>query len=424
MKYRSTRAKDGRADVSLSNAILSGLAPDGGLYVPVVMPKLDPSRLLPHVGDLPALASELLKPFAAGDVLEGELREMCEAAFTFEAPLRKFKNGPYVLELFHGPTAAFKDFGARFLAQVVSRVAESPIVLVATSGDTGGAVAAAFDRLEGCDVFVLFPENGVSRRQRHQLTCWSSNVHSFAVRGSFDDCQKMVKQAFLAWKGRRPLTSANSINIGRLLPQMVYYANASLAFSRAEPGAGPARFVIPTGNLGNAQAAIWAREAGLPIGALQLATNANRALAEFFGGRPWSPQPSIATLANAMDVGNPSNAERLFHLYEDPRAAELSACAVTDEEIRDEIRAADREWGEIIDPHTATAFRAMRMARDYGAIAVATAHPAKFETIVEPLIGRAVPLPESLRAIENRPERFATLGASSEELLAALAKVD
>jgi len=335
-----------------------------------------------------------------------------------------------VLELFHGPTAAFKDIGARFLAELMERAlavagreARPLTILVATSGDTGGAVAAAFHRRPGIHVSVLFPKGLVSPTQEHQLTCWGENVHSYRVSGTFDDCQRMVKEAFVdpALRARYELSSANSINLGRLLPQAVYYAATSLAVYRAH-GVMP-NFLIPSGNLGNSAACVWARKTGLPIGRIVLAHNANRTVPDFLSSGKWQPRASIATMASAMDVGAPSNMERLRALFPDiaqMRDAVL-AMSVNDDQIRNRITADFQNYGKTWCPHTATAAEVYaRMASaervDSRWVLVSTAHPAKFREIVEPLIGQRIEMPESLAKLFSRPVSCADL----EPTLAAL----
>lgn len=427
-----TSARDPAVRAGFSAALVQGLAPDGGLYVPATWPQLPPAAFGSAVS-LPEVAPPLLSPFLAGDGLDPELRSLAAEAFDFPAPLVPLTpDGRFaVLELFHGPTAAFKDFGARFLAACFARLrprdARPLTILVATSGDTGGAVAAAFHKRPGIEVAVLFPKGLVSPTQERQLTCWGDNVRSLAVRGTFDDCQRLVKQAFQdpQLRARGALSSANSINLGRLLPQAVYYAATSLAVWR-EHGA-PASFIVPSGNLGNSVACLWARRLGLPIGEVVLAHNANRGVVDFLAGADWRPQASIATLASAMDVGNPSNMERLGALY--PQLDELrgavSAVSVSDEQIRGRIRAGYRSYGQIWCPHTATAAEAWerlppeRRARGHWVLA-ATAHPAKFREIVEPLIGATVPVPDTLARLFARPARCAEIDASLSALRAAL----
>jgi threonine synthase len=335
-----------------------------------------------------------------------------------------------VLELFHGPTAAFKDFGARFLAATLERIPRDDprrlTILVATSGDTGGAVAAAFYDRPWVDVVVLYPRGLVSARQEKQLACWGRNVRTLAVAGTFDDCQRMVKDAFVdpVLAKSLLLSSANSINVGRLLPQMVYYARASLELQRSDGR--PPNFVVPAGNLGNALACIWAREAGLPIGDIVLASNANLTVPEFLDGGEWRPRPSIATLASAMDVGNPSNMERLRTLFPDDGRlrARVAAVPVSDAEIRDTIRRDYHEYGQTWCPHTATAacvyrrLPSQRRARRW--VLVATAHPAKFNDIVEPLIGAAIPVPAALEALLALPSQQTQVEPGLDSLRAAL----
>jgi threonine synthase len=419
MRYESTR---GGADVGLDEALVHGIAEDGGLFVPARLPgfKIDDFEGADSPVDV---ASVMLRPFFAGSALENSLQEILEETFDFPiptTPLPARSGSVSLLELYHGPTAAFKDVGAGFLAACLSRLegdSAAPLtILVATSGDTGGAVAAAFDSRPGMRVVVLFPKGRVSARQAHQLTCWSDNVLSLCVKGTFDDCQAMVKAAF-ADKGlsrRYRFSSANSINIGRLLPQTTYYAVASLRHYR-ESGNKPG-FVVPTGNLGNALACIMAREMGLPIGPIVLATNANRTIPEYFDTLEWLPRASVQTLASAMDVGDPSNMERLRGLLGDAEILRerLGVVSVNDEQIKSAIVEDYAEFGFATCPHTATATHAWRhfdeATRDgEDWILVATAHPAKFETIVEPLIQTAVPLPIELAAILSRPSRCKTI---------------
>lgn len=406
MKYVSTRSRD--EGVTLSVAITRGIAPDGGLYVPERFPSID-HEFIAAAASVPDAAERLLAPFFEGDVLAPELGEICRTAFSFPIPLEPLRDGTAVLELFHGPTAAFKDFGARFLAESLSRLhaeAEKPLtILVATSGDTGGAVAAAFHGRAGVEVVVLYPRGRVSPRQEKQLTTWGDNVRAFAVLGDFDDCQRMAKAALAdrQFRTRWKLSSANSINLGRLLPQMVYYAVASTSY-QARHGNSPG-FIIPSGNVGNATACLWAQKVGMPIREVVLATNDNPTLSEYVEGGEWLPRPTVETLATAMDVGNPSNMERIFELCGglDETRGKLLAHRVTDDEIREEIRSGLERWGQVWDPHTATAAAVRRRVEGQDWILVSTAHPAKFEGVVEPLVGREVEVPPALAQILERP---------------------
>ncbi|MBD9435823.1 threonine synthase [Pseudoxanthomonas sp. PXM03] len=410
---------------TLSQAIAAGLAPDGGLYVPEALP---PPRDLSPGSDVADTATALLAPFFQGDALAAELPAICGEAFDFPAPLVSLgTRDDYVLELFHGPTAAFKDFGARFLAAAMARLrrheAKPLTILVATSGDTGAAVAAAFHRQPGLRVVVLYPDGRVSPRQAHQLGCFGDNITALRVAGSFDDCQALVKRALsdADLQAQAPLSSANSISLGRLLPQMSYYAHAALTH-RAATGR-VLNLVIPTGNLGNALAAILARALGVPLGRIALATNANRVLPDFFGGGDYAPASSVATLANAMDVGAPSNFERLRWLFGDDDAAlraAFTAAHVDDATIREVIARRYRDHGEVHCPHTATAIKVLEDLRAQGeqgdwAVA-ATAHPAKFESVVEPLIGREIEVPPALADLLARPAQAAPIPAEYDAL--------
>ncbi len=431
MKYLSTRGQSPRVDAA--DALERGLAPDGGLYVPEELPTFDPNALDPRT-PIPALAARVLAPFFAGSPLENHVEAICREALNFPIPLVPMvptaegpPQGLAVLELFHGPTAAFKDVGARFLAAALERLDQGRnlpprTLLVATSGDTGGAVAAAFHGRQACNVVILFPDGGVSARQRRQLTGWGGNVRAFAVRGSFDDCQRMLKTVLGDPDAvqRHRLTTANSINLGRILPQCTYYAWASLRY-RAEHGCEP-DLVIPAGNIGNSVVALWARAMGFPIAQVHLATNANCTVPDFMATGLWVPRPSVPTLANAMDVGDPSNMERVFHAFPNPLKLGMAftATSVDDPTISRVIQEGPGTWNRIWDPHTATAVEVARIRKVGLGILVATAHPAKFETIVEPLIGNPVPIPPALAAVLDRPEQAESLEPTPEALRGVL----
>jgi threonine synthase len=424
--------------VSLSDAITQGLAPDGGLYVPTRLPSIQglPSNILSASPlSLPQVARAALAEFFEGDPLNDALPEIADTALNIPAPTTAVAACPdplFVLELYHGPTAAFKDFGARFLAESHERLRPAspsqPLsILVATSGDTGGAVAAAFNARPWARVVILYPKGLVSPHQERQLTCWGDNVLSLRVAGTFDDCQGMVKEAFrdpiLSRKHR--FSSANSINIGRLLPQMVYYIASSLQIS-GRTGVNPS-YIIPAGNLGNACAALWARAMGFPLGRIILAHNSNRTVPDFLSTGRWQPRPSVATLASAMDVGNPSNMERLrwqFPTWEAVRE-HLSADSVDDATIRARIKGDFMQYGREWCPHTATAAEVYsRLSpeerHNQPWVVVATAHPAKFNEIVEPLIGKPIEVPESLASLLRAPQRRVDMPPTLEALAAAL----
>lgn len=430
MKFISTRGQS--PAVSFGTALTQGLAPDGGLYIPEQWPELPPSAF-DGASSLPEVAEIFLRPFVEGDAIAPEIGRVVRDAFDFPAPLVPIiDDGTFsVLELFHGPTAAFKDFGARFLAASMQRLrgdATRPLnILVATSGDTGGAVAAAFHRRPGVVVSVLYPKGLVSPTQERQLTCWGENVHTYRVNGTFDDCQRLVKQAFLdeELKRRFELSSANSINLGRLLPQAVYYAAVSLAVFRAQ-GVHP-NFIIPSGNLGNSVACVWARKVGLPIGRIVLAHNVNRTVPDFLQTGEWKPRPSIPTLASAMDVGTPSNMERLRALFPDLESVRRAVRAevVNDEQIRSRIAHDFSQYGKTWCPHTATGAEVYaRMGASERAnsrwVLISTAHPAKFREIVEPLIGERIEMPESLAKLFSRPVSCSDLEPEIAALTVAL----
>ena len=418
MRFRSTRSSS--QSLTLSEAIGQSIAPDGGLYVPAIFPTFNAEDFA-GVNAWNEISKRLLEPFFRDDNLHAHLSDICDEAFNFPITLRFLNNDTAVLELFHGPTAAFKDVGARFLAACVARMPGRRTIIVATSGDTGGAVAAAFAERSNVEVVILFPKGKISARQQQQLTCWGDSVRAFAVRGVFDDCQRIVKTAFAdrEWSERRGLLSANSINLGRLLPQTVYYAASSLWYFRqcdTRPG-----YIIPTGNLGNAVAAFWTKAMGLPIREIVLATNRNRTLPDYFETGDWSPQPTVATLANAMDVGNPSNFERLQNLHSLALLRQIArAFSVTDEEISQTIAAGIDRWEQIWCPHTATAVHVRERLAEPDWIITATAHPAKFDSIVEPLIKTSVPTPLSLAAVLERPSRFEEIGPTFAALARAL----
>lgn len=426
MEFVSTRGSAPAVD--LAAAIRAGVAPDGGLYMPAAMPVADQAALDPSL-PLAEFSARLLAPFFAGDPLEAALPAICAEALDIPAPLvtpDPARASFRALELFHGPTGAFKDFGARFLMACFDRLGdpEAPLmVLVATSGDTGGAVGCAAEGRAAVAARILFPAGRVSPFQELQLTCWRAPVAALEVAGDFDDCQRLVKEASAdaALSARHRLTSANSINLGRLLPQMTYVARAALAVA-ADTGVAPG-FLIPTGNLGHATAALLARAMGLPVGPIVAATNANPALAEWRAGGVFTPRPSLTTIANAMDVGAPSNFERLAWLPAE--AAAIAVERVDDDAIRARIRTEYDASGYVWCPHSATAAEAYarlpeaaRAERPW--IALATAHPFKFAEVVEPVIGTEIAPPPALAAILGRDAVATSIAPTLEQLAAAL----
>jgi threonine synthase len=396
MNFISTRGA--APPVDFRTALLEGLAPDGGLYVPAQLGSL-PSHMLSNA----RIAAHFFGDALPYDRIEALLAD----ALAFPMPLRPIADDLFALELFHGPTFAFKDVGARVMARLMSVFhdgSEPLTVLVATSGDTGSAVAHAFHGVEGTRVVVLFPEGQVSRVQEAQFTTLGGNVTAVAVNGTFDDCQRLAKAAFedAALRSRAQLTSANSINIGRLVPQIFYYMQAALA----QPDA---VFSVPSGNFGNLTAGLMAQRLGAPISGFVAATTVNDTLPRFLETGRYEPRASVATVANAMDVGDPSNVERMRWLFGDDVAAMREAISTSvhrDDDVRGAIRDLWREYGYLADPHTAIAYLGSKRARDRRpVIFLATAHPAKFREVVEPIIGREVPLPAALADAIGRQRR-------------------
>jgi threonine synthase len=419
MDFISTRNKNLRKN--FSHAILSGLAEDGGLFVPESFPHINLSEFDPELA-YPVFAEKILKLFI-GDELSGELLDLCKRAFNFPVHLKKIDNNnhhTYLLELFHGPTSSFKDFGARFLAECINRLFKQnkTTIMVATSGDTGSAVASAFYEKLNTHIIILYPKGQVSARQEHQMTCWDKNVLTLAVDGNFDHCQALVKSAFQdPWfKTHLKLSSANSINIGRLLPQIIYYAYSSIQFytkNNIKPG-----YIIPTGNLGNATAAYWAKAMGFPLREIVLASNANKVIEDYLATGEYKSRPSISTLANAMDVGNPSNFERLSYLYPEftDFKKQVKAISVDDSHIKETIVEVYKKYKIIICPHTATAFYARQQLDDKPWVVVATADPSKFEEIIEPIIQTKIPIAPQLQALLDRPSHVVPVVCSLEEI--------
>ena len=400
--------------VSFGFALFEGIAPDGGLYVPRSIPRWRPEELarLPSM-TLADIGARVLQPFV--DELDYDaLRSIVREALAFPIPLVEVEPGIYALELFHGPTLAFKDVGARVMARLMAALfrGDKPLtILVATSGDTGSAVAHAFHDVPHTRVVILYPKGRVSPTQEAQLTMFNgeaTNVRAYATAGSFDDCQRLSKAAFAdtVLSRRANLTSANSINIGRLLPQMIYYAHAvgQLADS------GPAVFSTPSGNFGNLTAGLMAKRSGLSIDRFVAATNVNDVVPEYLATGRFAPRPSIHTVANAMDVGNPSNFDRLLWLYGGDLNAirrDVTGSRHDDDQVRDTIRTVYEARGYLLDPHSAIAYLGLKGQE--GGVFLATAHPAKFAEIVEPIIGAPVATPQPLiDALAKKPKILET----------------
>jgi threonine synthase len=422
------------AGVSLRTAMLEGLAPDGGLYVPESIEAWTPGELarLPQ-RTLTEIAYRVLRPYTRGELDATTCEALVVAALNFPIPLVEVEPGVFALELFHGPTLAFKDVGARTMARLMASLdtGDQPLtILAATSGDTGSAVAHAFHGVPHTRVVVLYPEGRVSPTQEAQLTMFNGeagNVRAYAVAGSFDDCHRLTKEAFANADLRRHvrLTSANSVNIGRLLPQMVYYFHAVAQAQQL----GPLDELVvctPSGNFGNLTAGLMAKRAGLPITRFVAATNVNDVVPAYLATGRFEPRPSVQTIANAMDVGNPSNFERMLWLYHedvDAMRRDVAASAHTDDHVRATIRRVYEERGYLLDPHSAIAFLGLRNYMGQAArvgqagqvglgIFLATAHPAKFAEIVEPIVGRSIDTPDPLAEAMALPSHIMQIDAS------------
>jgi threonine synthase len=399
-RFVSTRDPRG-AGVTFEDALLRGLAPDGGLYVPDRVPPITPGWRA--AATLPAAAEATLAPWFDDDEAEGWLADV-RAALDFPVPLRRLDDETWLLELFHGPTRAFKDVAARTLgrwwARALARHGREALVLVATSGDTGGAVAAGMAGVPGLRVVVLFPREGVSPVQRAQLTAVRPGVHAFAVEGSFDDCQRLVKEAFRdPGLADLPLTSANSINLGRWLPQAAFHAWGLAQLARAGVDPSEAAVVVPSGNLGDLAAGLLAAGMGAAPARFVAAHNANAYLVERLAGRraPFDFAPTVATLSNAMDVGAPSNYERIHALWPDGPPVPLAAERVDDDATLARMAHTHERYGVVVCPHTAVGLEAAARGRAGGRaggdrrprawLVLATAHPAKFPEVV----ARALP---------------------------------
>jgi threonine synthase len=425
MKWISTRGAS--PPVPFIDALFAGTAPDGGLYMPE---RLDP---LPR-GTVDALQGASIVDIAArigahllrDEITAEALRPLVEDALDFPVPLVQVTDRVWVLELFHGPTLAFKDVGARVQARLLHHFTDgTPLtILVATSGDTGSAVAQAFHRVPDTRVVVLYPEGKVSDVQEAQMASLGDNITAVAVRGTFDDCQRLVKQAFAddALRQHVWLTPANSINLGRLLPQVFYYFVAA-----GLGGAGGPIVSVPSGNFGNLTAGLIAKRIGLPVRRFVAATNVNDAVPEYLRSGRYEPRPSIRTVANAMDVGAPSNFERVQALYGgdiDALRRDVAGFAYDDARVVAEIGSAYRRHGYLLDPHSAIAWLALQevLATDVGAagVFIATAHPAKFREVVEPAIGEPVALPAALADALARPRHSVSMSADYGELEAFL----
>ncbi|MEQ9266080.1 MAG: threonine synthase [Balneolaceae bacterium] len=402
MKYYST--KGSVEPVSFQEAIFKGLPEDNGLYMPETIPELPPSFFDKISGySLPEIGFQVIKPYVGNEISDEDLKKIIDETLSFDIPLVKIKDDTYSLELFHGPTLAFKDVGARFLARALSHFTKKEdkklTVLVATSGDTGSAVANGFHNVPNIEVVILYPSGKVSEFQEQQMTTLGGNITALEIDGTFDDCQKMVKEAFLDEELRSTLnlTSANSINMARLLPQSVYYFHAFAQLSDEEKK--NVVFSIPSGNYGNLSAGLIAQKMGLPIKHFLACSNANDTVPSYLWNGNFIPKPSVSTISNAMDVGNPSNFIRMLDIFEGSHrkmSERVSGYAYTDDATRDAIRKVFALTGYVLDPHGAVGYLGLSdyMSFNNGTgIVLETAHPVKFKKTVEEELSLIIKIP-------------------------------
>ena len=408
MELYSTSDKSQR--YTLREALLLGLAKDGGLLMPVDIPSL-PKDFFSRLPDLSFTETsyEVAKTLISDSIPSLDLHHIIDESITFPAPLINLTPFQGILELFHGPSLAFKDFGAQFMARTLSYFNRNEndhlTILVATSGDTGGAVAAGFHNVPGINVVILYPKGKVSKLQELQLTSFGSNISALSVLGTFDDCQALVKQAFndTTLRKAKRLTSANSINIGRLIPQSFYYFEG---FKQALSQDRPIRFVVPSGNFGNLTAGLMAKRMGLPIASFLAATNINDIVPKYLESGEFSPRKSQETLSNAMDVGNPSNFDRIIDLYGSTWnriTPDITGSSSTDAETIDAIRTVYQQYNYIIDPHAAVGYLASeKMKNEFFDIILGTAHPSKFKSTIDDALGFETPLHPTLEQLLHR----------------------
>jgi threonine synthase len=406
MQYYSTNNQSPKVD--FKQATINGQAPDKGLYFPEQIPQL-PTGFIENINSYSneEIAYQVIKPYVGAAIPEGELRRIVNETVNFDIPLVKITDAIFSLELYHGPTLAFKDIGARFMSRClgyfVKDLGKKVTVLVATSGDTGGAVANGFYDVDGVEVVILYPSGKVSSVQEKQLTTLGKNIHALEVDGTFDDCQQMVKQVFTdeALNSQLFLTSANSINVARWLPQQFYYFFAYKQWAQKN---NPPVISVPSGNFGNICAGILAHVSGLPVKHFIAACNANDVVPAFMETEKYAPKKSVATISNAMDVGNPSNFIRILEIFHHQFAnlkKEFSSCSISDAETKATLQKVYQEEGYLLDPHGAVGYLALQqyLKANTGekGIVLETAHPVKFYDVVEPVIGEAVVIPSTVQ---------------------------
>lgn len=417
MKYYSTNGKTPM--VTLAEAVVKGLAADRGLFMPEHIGKM-PKAFFNNISSmsLQEMSFAVAYMLFGDDIDSDDLKHIVSDTLNFDIPLVKVDNQRYSLELFHGPTLAFKDVGARFMARLLGHFnrqnGEDRMVnvLVATSGDTGGAVANGFLNVPGVRVFVLYPSGKVSRIQEAQFTTLGNNITAIEVNGTFDDCQALVKSAFMdkELNSHMMLTSANSINVARFLPQMFYYFYAYAQLMKAGEDLNNIVVAVPSGNFGNITAGLIAKFMGLPVKRFIAANNRNDVVYNYLQTGVYTPKPSVATIANAMDVGDPSNFARILDLYHnswEAIKAEISGFTYTDEQIAQTLADVYRQRGYLLDPHGAVAYRSLQEGLQPGEVGVMleTAHPAKFKSVVDSIIGEDIDIPQRLAAFMENPKQ-------------------
>lgn len=425
--------KNPSANFSLKEAIFKGLPDDGGLFMPHHIPVL-PKTFFDNIQQqsLQEIAFEVSKNMLQGAVDDKSLQNIVEEAINFEVPLVPLDDNIQALELFHGPTLAFKDFGARFMSRLMAHFIENKQeqvnILVATSGDTGSAVAHGFLDVPGIHVTILYPSGKVSEMQEKQFTTLGKNISALEVDGTFDDCQRMVKQAFADQElnAAMKLTSANSINIARLIPQSFYYFYAYSQLDKSKPLV----FSVPSGNFGNLLGGLLAKRMGLPVHKFVASTNANHIVPDYLTSGHFNPRASIRTVSNAMDVGNPSNFERMLDIFGgafEEIKTNIVGKHYTDEETKETIVSVFREKNYVLDPHSAIGYKGLKdylkeANNDLQGVFLATAHPAKFLEVVEPLIEGKVAIPAALKEAMSKPKQSIPMAADFDELKAYLLK--
>jgi threonine synthase len=425
VKFHSTN--DETHIVNFREALLTGQPPDKGLYVPTKLIQMEPTFWISlEQRSFQEISLKVAEKLFSDEIPEDVLERIVKKAFPFSPKLKQLNTHTHTLELYHGPTFAFKDFGARFMAFTTSYLLEGSnsdlTIIVATSGDTGSAVANAFHNVPKIRVVILYPSGGVSILQEKQLTTLGNNVSALEVAGTFDDCQRLAKQALADQQLNRKvkLSSANSINVGRLFPQSFYYIYAQVQLDK------PVIFSVPSGNFGNLTAGLYASKMGLPVARFITATNVNDTVPQYLLTSKFLPQKSIKTMSNAMDVGNPSNFIRMLELYEynaDNMRAEIWGTSVNDSVTSQVIRQVNEEFNYQIDPHTAVGYEGLVRFRkthpelnSTPAIVISTAHPAKFKDVVETILDRTIEMPESLKITSNLEKTSIQIGANYEEL--------